>query len=150
MKGKKNEIMAAEQEMNDKILPAGESGELSGMVQQEKQDCTEENKAVEEMLRREMKKLLERYPQLCEQMKRGEGLPQWLLAACAKDGMSLREAYAEHEAQQAKEEAAQLRRELEMLKQNAAAGGRAPVRGAAGNTGEQGKDPFLEGLLSEE
>ena len=153
MKNKKNEIMAAEQEMNDKSLPVAqseESGELSEMVQQEEKDCTAENKAAEEMLRREMKKLLELYPQLREQMKRGEGLPQWLLAACAKDGVSLREAYAEHEAQQAKEEAAQLRRELEMLKQNAAASGRAPVKGAAGNTGEKGKDPFLEGLLSDE
>ena len=150
MKSKKNEIMAAEQEMMSDVLHAEESGELSQMAQQENQNCDVEDMAAEDMLRREMKMLMERHPQLREQMKRGEGLPQWLLAACAKDGVSLREAYAEYEAQQAKEEAAQLRRELETLKQNAAVSGKAPVKGAAGNTGEKGKDPFLEGLLSDE
>ena len=150
MKSKKNEIMEAEQEMMDEILPAEESGELSKMAQQEEENCDAEAMEAEEMLKREMKMLMERYPHLREQMKRGEGLPQWLLAACAKDGVSLREAYAEHEMQQAKEEAAQLRRELELLKQNTAASGKAPVKGAAGNAGEKGKDPFLEGLLSEE
>lgn len=150
MKSKKNEIMEAEQEMMDEILSAEESGELSEMAQREEENCDAEAMEAEEMLKREMKMLMERYPHLREQMKRGEGLPQWLLAACVKDGASLREAYAEHEMQQAKEEAAQLRRELELLKQNTAASGKAPVKGAAGNAGEKGKDPFLEGLLSEE
>ena len=141
MKSKKNEIMEAEQEMMDEILPAEESGELSEMAQQEEENCDAEAMEAEEMLKREMKMLMERYPHLREQMKRGEGLPQWLLAACVKDGASLREAYAEHEMQQAKEEAAQLRRELELLKQNTATSGKAPVKGAAGNAGEKEGEP---------
>lgn len=151
MDTKKNETMMAEQEMTDAFLPEqkhGEDNELPETAQQDKKDCAEEEN--EEMLRREMKLLMEQHPKLRESVKRGEGLPQWLLAACAKDGVSLREAYAEHEAQQAREEAAQLRRELELLKQNAAMGGKAPVKGAAGNAGEKGKDPFLEGLLFDE
>ncbi len=153
MDTKKNETMMAEQEMIDAFLPdqkQGEDNELPKEAQQRERDCAEEETAEAEILRREMKLLMEQHPELRERLANGEGLPQWLLASSAKDGVSLREAYAEHEMKQAKAEAEQLRRELELFKQNAAMGGRAPVKGAAGHAGEKGKDPFLEGLLSDE
>lgn len=149
MNSMENEKMMAEQEENFLTAQRDEEGHTD-KAQQDEKDCAAEAKAAEEALRREMKLLMEQYPELRERMANGEGMPQWMLRACAGEGGSLREAYAEHEMKQAKAEAEQLRRELEVFKQNAAMGGRAPVKGAAGNGGEKRVDPFLEGLLFNE
>lgn len=100
---------------------------------------------------REIAELMELYPELREKMSRGEALPREVMTACAKSGISLRTAYAEYEAKRAKADAEQLRKAVKILRQNAAAAAKAPVKGSAADSGEsKGKDPFLEGLLSED
>ena len=100
---------------------------------------------------REVAELMELYPELREKMSRGEALPREVMTACAKSGVSLRTAYAEYEAKRAKAEAEQLHKAIRILRQNAAAAAKAPVKGSAADSGEsKGKDPFLEGLLSED
>lgn len=100
----------------------------------------------------EIASLLEQYPDLREKIAKGEGLPGEVIADCLKNGTALRAAYAEYEAKRARAEAEQMRRENEILKQNSAAAAKAPVKGTATGCGvkTEGKDAFLEGLLSEE
>ena len=82
---------------------------------------------------------------------KGEKLPDEVIAACAKEGAPLRAAMAEYELKKAKLEIERLRREIAVLRQNASAAAKAPVKGAsAGGTDTKGKDPFLEGFLSED
>lgn len=145
MNSTNNEKMSAQ---GEEFLAAQKNEEESDKTQQEEKDCAAEEKAAEEALRHEMKLLMERYPEVRDQL--ANGMPRWMLEACAGEGVSLREAYAEHEMKRAMAQAEQLRRELEVFKQNAAMDGRAPVRGAAGNAGEKRVDPFLEGLLFNE
>ena len=100
---------------------------------------------------KEVSALLERYPELREKIGRGEEIPREVLEICARTGISLRTAYAEYAVKQAKAEIERLQKENKILKQNAAAAAKAPVRGAtAGGNDNKGKDPFLEGLLSED
>ena len=104
-----------------------------------------------EAFRAEVDDLLKRFPEWKDKLAKGEGLPEEVIAACAKDGAPLRAALAEYEVKQAKREIEHLRREIAILRQNAAAAAKAPVRGAAaGGVEPKGKDPFLEGLLSED
>lgn len=102
--------------------------------------------------RSEITALLTQHPQLREKLVRGEKLPQEVISDCVKNGVPLRTAFAEYEAKQARAEAEQMRRENEILKQNSAAAAKAPVKGTAagGAADTKGKDPFLEGLLSDE
>ncbi len=156
---KKDENMMADHE--SVILTSQKNGinkDYPETVQPGEQNCTAEcspektDAAAEDALRREMMALLERYPELHERLKCGESMPQEVLIACAKEGISLQVAYAEYEMKQAQAQADQLRRELELLRQNAAVGGRAPVKGATlgGSTAAKARDPFLEGLLGDE
>ena len=102
--------------------------------------------------RGEIRALLLSQPQLREKLAAGESLPREVISECVKNGAPLRTAYAEYAAKQARVEVEQMRRENEILKQNSAAAAKAPVRGtsAGGGTNNKGKDPFLEGLLSDE
>jgi len=79
-------------------------------------------------------------------------LPGEVISDCLKNGTGLCTAYAEYEEKRTKAETEQMRRENEILKQNSAAAARAPVRGTAAGCGvkTEGRDPFLEGLLSDE
>lgn len=170
MKNKnKNQINAPRNEEEQVILPEGYLGE--DLFAEEKENQAEqsekaENKQVEQVkmqeeaaenavqrdFRGELAALLELYPALQEKLKKGEGLPGEVIAECLKNGTGLRAAYAEYEAKQARAEAEQMRKENEILKQNAAAAAKAPVKGTAAGCGvsNEGKDPFLEGLLSDE
>lgn len=102
--------------------------------------------------RREVAALLKQHPELMEQINKGGELPREVIAVCAKNGVPLRAAFAEYELKQAKAEIERLRKENKILKQNAAAAAKGPVKGAAagGSTETKGKDPFLEGLLSDD
>ncbi len=103
-------------------------------------------------LHTEIAALLERYPELREKLAKGEGLPGEVISNCLKNGTGLCAAYTEYEEKRARVEAEQTRRENEILKQNSAAAAKAPVRGTAAGCGvkSEGRDPFLEGLLSDE
>lgn len=155
MKDKKNEnlsaieeevLIAQEGNESEEILAQAQSGEETEAMQ-ENTSAAEEND-----FQREMMELLEKYPELRERLKNGEGMPQEMLMACAKDGVSLQVAYAEYQMKQAQAQAEQLRKENEILRRNAAAIGKAPVKGATlgGSTGAKGRDPFLVGLLGDE
>ena len=77
---------------------------------------------------------------------RGQKLPDEVAKAAA-NGRNLSVAYLEHEAEQARKQAASSRKENEILRQNAASAARAPVKGTTGSSVDQGpKDPFLEGF----
>ena len=140
--------MLIEQEVEEhKELSAQMQSAEETQIVQEQADAADEND-----FRREMMELLEKYPELRERLKNGEGMPHEILVSCAKDGVSLQVAYAEYQMRQAQEQAQQLRRENEILKKNAAMAAKAPVKGATlgGDTGAKGKDPFLVGLLGDE
>ena len=95
--------------------------------------------------RSEARALLEARPGL-----KGERIPDTVMRACA-DGKHLLVAYAEYEAEQQKAEAEKLRREIRVMKQNAAAAARAPVGSTRGG-GEQDPfagDDFLRGFEEE-
>lgn len=81
----------------------------------------------------------------------GKPLPREVLHACALNGKHLMAAYADYEAGQTKAEADRLRRENEVLRQNAAAAARAPVSGTRGGgaTDVKAKDDFLRGFDEE-
>lgn len=99
----------------------------------------------------EVSAMLELYPELKDKLGRGGEIPREVLEICAKTGVTLRTAYAEYEVRQAKAEIERLRKENQILRQNAAAAAKAPVKGAAaGSSDTKGKDPFLEGLLSDD
>ena len=100
----------------------------------------------------ELTELLAQRPDLIERLSNGEGLPREVIAEREKTGVQLHAAYAEYEAKQARAESERMRRENEILRQNTAAAAKAPVRGTAagGSTEIKGKDPFLEGFLSDD
>ena len=81
---------------------------------------------------------------------KGTRLPREV-AAAAVEGRSLVLAYLEYENKQARAEAENSRKENEILRQNAAAAAKAPVKGVSGGgvTNTQPKDPFLEGFDSD-
>lgn len=93
----------------------------------------------------EIRELWELRPEL-----KGKTLPSEVAAAAAK-GQRLALAYFAHEVKQARTEAENSRKENEILKQNAAAAAKAPVKGVAGGgpTDSKPKDPFLDGFDSD-
>lgn len=129
------------EETGEAVEPATENAAQVSAAEPQKHD-----------FRQEIAELLEQYPDLRQKLAKGEGLPGEVISDCVKNGTVLRAAYAEYEAKQARAEAEQMRREIEILKQNSAAAAKAPVKGTAAGCGvkTEGKDPFLEGLLSEE
>ena len=80
----------------------------------------------------------------------GSQMPETVLDAWL-GGMSLSQAYAQHEAQICRAESWRLARENQVLRQNAEAAGRAPVRGVngGGDTRPEPEDPFLSGFNDE-
>lgn len=80
----------------------------------------------------------------------GKTLPREVVEACAVKGKPLIVAYAEYEVGQQKAEAERLRKENEVLRQNAAAAARAPVSGVTGGgaTDTGPEDDFLKGFDS--
>lgn len=93
----------------------------------------------------EIRELWELRPEL-----QGKTLPAEVAAAAAK-GQRLALAYFAHESKMAKTEAENSRKENEILKQNAAAAAKAPVKGTNGGgpTDSKPKDPFLDGFDSD-
>ena len=91
----------------------------------------------------EARGLIEARPELA-----GKQLPQEVVRACAAEGKNLLVAYAEYEAAQQKAEADRLRRENDVLRQNAASAAKAPVHGTRGGgaTDTKAKDDFLRGF----
>lgn len=83
----------------------------------------------------------------------GKDLPREVMTAWAS-GVRLKDAYAKYEldAQRAQDKAVieQQRKEIEILKQNAAAAAKAPVKGVTGGgkTDTEPDDPFMKGLDS--
>lgn len=102
--------------------------------------------------RQEMNDLLADRPKLREKLSNGGMLPQEVVTNAAKTGITLREAYANFEAQEVKREAERMEKEKAIQKQNAEAKAKAPVKGTAGTgpVNTKGKDPFLEGLMSDD
>ena len=142
MKTNEEELTAKEQ-----FFAPADSGET---IPQNKEQG-QMNSGLSEVFRGEVNEMLEKYPRWKEKLHRGESLPKEVVAACAKEGASLRAAMAEYELQQAKREIERLHRENAVLRQNAASAAKAPVKGAAfGGAETKGKDPFREGLLSED
>lgn len=77
---------------------------------------------------------------------KGKPLPPEVAQAAAQ-GQRLSLAYFAFDAKAARTQAESRRKENDILRQNAASAARAPVKGAAGGTGEAGaRDPFLEGF----
>ena len=78
---------------------------------------------------------------------RGKALPTEVAAAASK-GRNLVRAYLDFESKQQRAEADNLRKELEILKQNAASAAKAPVKGVSGGgaTDTKPEDPFLAGF----
>lgn len=138
----------------DAKQPAEDRNKQSGAEEPAMENAMQVNETAPQNsdFHRELTVLLEQYPDLREKLAKGEGLPGEVISGCLKNGTGLRAAYAEYEAKCAKEEAEQMRRENEILKQNSAAAAKAPVKGTAAGCGvkTEGKDPFLEGLLSDE
>lgn len=83
---------------------------------------------------------------------RGKTLPQEVVSDCVLNGKNLLLAYAEYEAKQEKAAAVKLRKENDILRQNAASAAKAPVRGISGGgaTDTKAKDPFEEGFDSDD
>ena len=82
----------------------------------------------------------------------GKQLPDEVAKACALGNKRLVDAVAEYEARQSKAEAVKLRKENQILKQNAASAAKAPVKGVTGGgaTDTKAKDPFEEGFDSDD
>ncbi len=101
--------------------------------------------------RREMATLLGDYPELRESLSKGGMVPQEVIRTAADRKISLSAAYAEYKAGEVKKEAERVKQENIILKQNAEAKAKAPVKGvsAGGHVETKGKDPFLQGLMSD-
>ena len=82
----------------------------------------------------------------------GKQLPDEVAKACALGNKRLVDAVAEYEARQSKAEAVKLRKENQILKQNAASAAKAPVKGVTGGgaTDTKAMDPFEEGFDSDD
>lgn len=76
-----------------------------------------------------------------------DGIPHELVKEIA-EGKSVLAAYAGYRERQSAKAAADLKKENAVLKQNAAAAARAPVKGVTGNgaTGTKPADPFMQGF----
>ena len=92
----------------------------------------------------EVVELLQVYPEL-----KGKKLPQEVAEAALK-GERVLVAYSKYINKQKKADSDRLQKENKVLRQNAEAAKRAPVRGVAkgGATGETAEDPFLKGFNS--
>ena len=78
---------------------------------------------------------------------RGMPLPDDVARAAVEQDVPLLQAYLDHELREAEAEAARLREENRVYRQNAEAARRSPVQGVAGTGGdEQAGDPFLAGF----
>lgn len=101
--------------------------------------------------RREMATLLEDYPELRESLSKGGMVPQEVIRTAADRKISLSAAYAEYKTGEVKKEAERMKQENIILKQNADAKAKAPVKGvsAGGHVETKGKDPFLQGFESD-
>lgn len=86
--------------------------------------------------------------QLRPDLKEMKTLPQEVVTSVVEKGTPLRIAYAEWEATQLKAENERIRREKELLAQQADSASRAPVRGATDRKDDKGdpEDPFLKGF----
>ena len=80
----------------------------------------------------------------------GAQVPQQVLQAWL-GGAGLGEAFAQYETGRSRAETQRLQRENQVLRQNAAAAMRAPVRGVGGggDTAQEPEDPFLKGFNDE-
>ena len=96
-----------------------------------------------------MATLLGDYPELRETLSKGGMIPQEVIRTAADRKISLSAAYAEYKVKKGEEKA---KHKEAVLKQNAEAKAKAPVKGAAGSgpAETKGKDPFLEGLLADD
>lgn len=94
----------------------------------------------------EVEDLLKAHPEV-----RGRQLPDSVIHACIVDGRSLVGAYEEYARKKAEAENKAVKAENKILKQNADAARRAPVRGVSkgGATNLQPDDPFLIGFNDE-
>lgn len=99
----------------------------------------------EEHFRSQARDLVAAFPEL-----KGRQAPAEVIRAAMR-GENLTAAYARHVLAQSRADNARLERELAAERQNAAAALRAPVRGVSGGgaVGEQGRDPFLTGLMAD-
>lgn len=86
--------------------------------------------------------------QLRPDLKEMKTLPQEVVTSVVEKGTPLRIAYAEWETKQLKAENERIRREKELLAQQADSASRAPVRGATDRKDDKGdpEDPFLNGF----
>ena len=142
MNSKENKKLFAQQNDNPAAQMKENEGADGGVAHNGAQE--------DENFLREMMALMERLPEVRERFEKGEGLPGEVIRACAKEQIPLQVAYAEYALREAQKEIQQLRRENEVLRQNAQSATRAPVRSAAqGGANEQRKDPFLEGFFFE-
>ena len=93
--------------------------------------------------RTEIQQLLEARPDL-----RGKQLPDEVVKACASQGQNLLAAYSAYEVRQERAAADKLRKENEVLRQNAASAAKAPVSGTQGGgaTDVKPEDDFLRGF----
>lgn len=82
----------------------------------------------------------------------GKKLPDEVIQACVHGNKRLLDAYTEYEARQTKAETAKLRKENQILKQNAASAAKAPVKGVTGGgaTDTKPKDDFEMGFDSDD
>ena len=82
----------------------------------------------------------------------GKQLPDEVARTCVQTGKKLVDVVAEYEARQAKAETAKLRKENQILKQNAASAAKAPVKGVTGGgvTDTKAKDDFEMGFDSDD
>lgn len=100
---------------------------------------------------KEMAELLADRPKLREELSKGGKLPQEVVVSAAKNKISLRAAYAEYEAGEARKEAERVKQENAILRQNADAKTRAPIKPVSdsGHIETKGTDPFLDGFESD-
>ena len=91
----------------------------------------------------EVAELLKNYPEL-----KGKTLPEEVVQSTVQGGLSLTAAYTKYLQKQTKAENERLQKENKVLKQNADAAKRAPVRGVAktGATKIEAEDAFLKGF----
>lgn len=91
----------------------------------------------------EVAELLKNYPEL-----KGKTLPEEVVQSTVQGGLSLTAAYTKYLQKQTKAENERLQKENKVLKQNAEAAKRAPVRGVAktGATKIEAEDAFLKGF----
>ena len=113
-------------------------------VQQEPEEVVEKPKPGQRDFVPEVNELLQVYPEL-----KGQKLPDEVAQAALK-GERVLVAYSKYINKQKKADNDRLQKENKVLKQNAEAAKRAPVRGVAkgGATGETAEDPFLKGFNS--